>query len=102
MIDKNQEDRQPWRVLVLILKKIADSKNIPLQEIARESGLKESNINRVFKLKYCPDLHTFISIANAVKVNFFFEDRESITNLNQIFEAAMTELGRRPGNLPKN
>lgn len=58
--------------------------------------------NRIFQLKYSPTLTTFIEIANAIGVNFFFEDKKSKTDLSQIFEAAMTELGRRTEKLPKN
>ena len=91
-----------WMVLVLILKKIAKSKNITHAQIADKIGLHTSNITRIFSLKYCPSLKIFIAIAKAVEVNFFFEDMESTTDLNIIFEAAMAELGRRVEKLPKN
>ncbi|MGH1520553.1 helix-turn-helix domain-containing protein [Chryseobacterium sp. JK1] len=98
MIDKNKN----WQLLVLLLKEIADQKNITQQEIAEESGLLQSNISRFFSLKYKPTLDTFLQVAKAIKVNFFFEDQESKTDLNIAFERAMTALGRRPDNLPKN
>lgn len=101
---KNNEHHQDeqWKLLVLILKEIADSKGISQNQIAESTGLLQSNVSRFFSLKYKPTLPTFLIIAKSVKVNFFFEDQESKTDLNQAFEKAMTELGRRPNNLSKN
>jgi len=56
----------------------------------------------MFQLKYCPSLQNWLKILKAVEVNIFFEDRESKTDLNKLFESAMVELGRRPDKLPKN
>lgn len=100
--NKTQSNEQHWKLLVLLLRKVAESKGISQQEIANRTGMLRTNVNRVFQLKYCPKLDTFILIANAIGINFFFEDKESTTDLNEIFEAAMTELGRRPDNSPKN
>ena len=91
-----------WRVFVLLIKEIAESKGITHEEIATRTGLARSNISRMFQLKYCPSLQNWLKILKAVEVNIFFEDRESKTDLNQLFEKAMTALGRRPENLPKN
>ena len=41
-------------------------------------------------------------LAKALKMNVFFEDQESKTELNVIFERAMESLGRRPDKLPRN
>ena len=101
-MDKQKSNEQHWKLLVLILRKIAESKGISQQEISNRTGLLNSNINRIFKLLYCPNLNTFLLIANAIGINFFFEDKDSTTKMNEIFEAAMTELGRRPDKLPKN
>lgn len=101
MTNQNNENGQ-WQLLVLLLKEIADQKNITQQEIADESGLLQSNVSRFFSLKYKPTLDTFLQVAKAIRVNFFFEDQEGSTDLNLAFEKAMTSLGRRPDNLPKN
>lgn len=90
------ENEKHWMLLVLILRKISESKGISQQEIADRTGLMRSNVSRMFNLQYCPNLRTFITVAKAIDVNFFFEDRDGDTNLTAIFEAAMTELGRRP------
>ena len=101
MDNKNNQNEQ-WKLLVLILKEIAESKGITQNQIAEQTGLLQSNVSRFFSLKYKPILDTFLQIAKAIKVNFFFEDTESKTDLNIAFERAMTELGRRSQNLPKN
>lgn len=95
---QNQEN-QHWKVLVLMLKNIARAKSLSVEDIALKSGLKTSNVKRIFSLYYTPTLSNFISIARAVEVNFFFEDKEDKTDLSLIFEQAMTELGRRPDKL---
>lgn len=91
-----------WKALVLFLKQIADKKGMTSEDIASKTGLYASNIRRMFQLKYCPSLDNWLKILKAVEVNIFFEDRDSKTDLNVLFEKAMTELGRRPDNLPKN
>jgi DNA-binding phage protein len=91
-----------WKVLVLMLKNIAEAKGITQEEISYKTGLLQSNISRVFSLRYCPTLQTFLAIATAIEVNFFFEDKESKTELSFMFEKAMAELGRRPDKLSKN
>ena len=101
MTDTKQNE-QYWRLLVVSLKIIAESKGITQEQIAEATGLKQSNVSRIFSTKYSPSLHNFIAIARAVGVNFFFEDRDGTTDLNRIFEKAMEELGRRPDKLPKN
>ena len=96
-MNKQQEaNEQHWRLLVLLLKLTAKDKGITHQEIADKTGLQKSNVTRVFSLKYCPSLAIFLAIANAIGINFFFEDKEGKTELNELFEQAMTELGRRP------
>ena len=99
---QNQNQNEQWMLLVLLLKEIADKKGITQGQIAEQTGLIQSNISRFFSLKYKPTLDTFLQVAKAIKVNFFFEDQEAKTDLNQCFEKAMEELGRRAENLPKN
>jgi len=97
-----QSNGQHWKLLVLMLKLIAKEKDITHEQIAKKTGLLRNNVSRIFSLKYCPSLKIFIAIAMAIEVNFFFEDKESKTQLNEIFEQAMTELGRRSDHLPQN
>lgn len=95
-------NEQQWKLLVLLLKYIAEAKGITQIEIAEKTGLKQSNVSRLFSLKYPPTLRVFLQIVTALEVNFFFEDKENKTDSSVIFEKAMTELGRRPDKLNKN
>ena len=101
-MSQNKNNNEHWKVLVLLLKKIADNKGITQLEISERTGMLQSAVSRFFSLKFKPTLETFLQVAQALKVNFFFEDQENKTDLNIAFEKAMTELGRRPENLPKN
>jgi len=93
---------ETWKAFVLFLSEIAKSKGITQEMISERTGLHQSNISRMFQLRYCPSLDNWLKIVKAVEVNIFFEDRNSKTDLNILFERAMTELGRRPDRLPKN
>ncbi|WP_278035900.1 helix-turn-helix domain-containing protein [Flavobacterium nitratireducens] len=101
-MSKQNNQNEQWMLLVLLLKEIAADKNLSQEEIAEKAGLLQSNVSRFFSLKYKPNLDTFLSVAKAIKVNFFFEDQESKTDLNIVFERAMEQLGRRMDKLPKN
>jgi transcriptional regulator with XRE-family HTH domain len=98
----NQNKNEQWMLLVLLLKEIAENKQITQDKIAEETGMLQSAVSRFFSLKFKPTLDTFIQIAKAIKVNFFFEDQESKTDLNLAMENAMDKLGRRLNKLPKN
>lgn len=97
-----ENDFNQWMVFILLLKEIASSKGITHAAIAEETGMIESGVSRFFSLRFKPTLDTFLKVSKAVKVNFFFEDQESNTDLNQCFERAMDKLGRRPDKLSKN
>lgn len=94
MKDNNKQNEQ-WKLLVLLLKEIAESKGVTQQQIAEQTGLVQSNVSRFFSLKYKPNLDVFLQIAKAINVNFFFEDKDSKTDLNVLFEKAMDTLYRR-------
>lgn len=104
MSNQDFTNERHWQLLVSILKNIANQKNMSNNEIAKITGYNRSTIGRIFDLQFCPKLQIFIDIARAVGVNFYFEDQneEGTTDLNQAFEKAMTDLGRRPDRLPKN
>ncbi|KAB8156130.1 hypothetical protein EZY14_002625 [Kordia sp. TARA_039_SRF] len=104
MTNKQNADEQQWKLFVLLIEEIAKTKyGTGYQtKLAQLTGFQQSNISRIFSLKYKISLHNFLILAKAVKVNFFFEDQENQTELNTMFERAMEELGRRPNKLPKN
>lgn len=101
MGNKKNKNEQ-WMLLVLLLKEIAEEKGITQNQIAEQTGLIQSAVSRFFSLKFKPTLDTFLQVSKAIKVNLFFEDQESKTDLNKCFEKAMEQLGRRVDRLPKN
>jgi transcriptional regulator with XRE-family HTH domain len=84
-----------WQLLVKMLQLVAEEKGISQKYIGEKLGMEQPNISRIFRLESSPTLKTFIGIAQVLGVNFFFEDKDSKTELNKIFERAMDELGRR-------
>jgi transcriptional regulator with XRE-family HTH domain len=84
-----------WKAIILLLKAIAQDKKLTQEEIAARTGLHQSNVNRMLNLKHPPRLDTFLLVAQAIGVNFFLEDKEGTSDLNLLFDKAMTELGRR-------
>jgi hypothetical protein len=91
-----------WMLFIDLLDQIAKQKKISRVEIARKAELHPANVQRFFDCKYKVTLPLFLKIAGAVEVNFFFEDKESKTDLNLAMENAMEQLGRRVAKLPKN
>ena len=100
-MDKMKHDTD-WKFFVLLLKEIATVKGVTHEDIANKTGLKRPNVTRFFTLNHKPTLDIFLQVAKAIGVNFFFEDKNSKTDLNTCFERAMDELGRRPEKLSKN
>lgn len=94
---KEHQQDEHWKVLVLLLKEIAERKGITHQAIADKSGLTRSNVTRVFGLLYVPTLKTFLKMSIAIGVNIFFEDKEAKTDLNEAFNKAMEQLKKRTG-----
>ena len=92
MSNNNNQD-QPWKLLVLLLKEIAESRGITQNQIGEIAEMHQSHVSRFFGLKFPPNINTFLKVAKAINVNLFFEDKD---------EKAMTALRRRPDNLPKN
>jgi DNA-binding phage protein len=96
----NQNEQ--WMLLVFLLDEIRHQKKISNLQIAELTGMQTSHVSRFFSCKFPPTFPTFLKIAKAIGVNFFFEDKESQTDLNLAMEKAMEALGRRPDRIPKN
>lgn len=100
--NQNQNTNEQWMLLVCLLDEIRQEKKISITETALRAGIPQGHVSRFFSCKFEPKLSTFLKIAKAIKVNFFFEDQEDKSDLNQCFERAMEGLGRRADKLPKN
>lgn len=70
-MNNQNNQNEYWKVLVLILKEIAESKNISQVQIAEKSEMHQSHVSRFFALKFPPNLNTFLNVAKAIGVNFF-------------------------------
>lgn len=95
-------NEQHWMLLVLYLKEVALDNGYTQEKLEEKTGLTQSTLSRFFALKWRPRLDTYLKVANAMEVNLFFEHRSSKSDLNVYLERAMTQLGRRPDQLPKN
>jgi len=95
-------ENEQWKLLVLLLDEIRVQKNLSNLKVAELSGIAPGHTSRFFSCKFPPTLPTFLKIAKAIGVNFFFEDKESKVDFNLAMEKAMEQLGRRPDKLPKN
>lgn len=104
MTQQENSNEQQWKLLVLLLKEIAIKKHGKGWQtyLSENTPFAQSNISRMFGLKYTLSLKNFLIIAKTLNVNFFFEDKDSKTDLNLCFEKAMEDLGRRSEKLPKN
>lgn len=60
--------------------------------IARRTGLIQSNISRIFALKYRPTLDTFIKLADALKLKIVIEDKEGLIEINACYDKIKTKL----------
>lgn len=101
MQNQNNQDEH-WEVLVYLLDEIRKQNGQTMQDVADKAGILQSHVARFFSAKYKPALPLFLEVAKAVDVNFFFESKNSKTDLNLAFEQAMERLGRRPDKLSKN
>lgn len=101
-MSQNQNYNEQWKLLVILLEELRQQKKISILNIAEKSGMLPTHVSRFFSCKFEPKLGTFLKISKAIGVNFFFEDKESKTDLNLAMENAMEKLGRRPDKLPKN
>ena len=63
---KNDKYTEVAHKLVSFLKSQAKEKNITEVEIARRTGLKQQNVNRLFVGKYLPSLDNFLKISDAI------------------------------------
>ena len=93
----NQSTEQHWQVLVLLLKNIAAEKGITREQISDKTGMKASSISRIFSLRYRVTLANYVSIAQAIGVNLFIDDKDS-----KAVEDAEEALGKEQEQEQKN
>ena len=99
---ENKNQNEQWMLLVFLLDEIRQQKGMTNLKIAELSGIAPAHTSRFFSCKFPPTLPTFLKIAKAIGVNFFFEDQESKVDFNVAMENAMEQLGRRHDKFSKN
>lgn len=72
---KNDQFTEAAHKLVEFLKSQAKEKNITEVEIARRTGLKQQNVNRLFLGKYLPSLDNFLKISDAIDFQIKIEPK---------------------------
>ena len=75
-MEKQNNQNEKWKLLVLVLKETAESKGVTQNEIANNTGLIQSNISRFFSLRYKPNLETLIKISNALNCKITITENE--------------------------
>ena len=95
-------ESEQWKLFVLLLDEIRTQKKLSNLKVAELSGIAPAHTSRFFSCKFEPKIGTFLKIAKAVGVNFFFEDQNSKLDFNLAIENAMKRLGRRSYKLPQN
>lgn len=61
------------RILIEYLRQYAEHRGLSQTEIAKVSGIKQSNISRLFAGKYPPTLRTFLRVAGALDMHLNIE-----------------------------
>lgn len=101
-MENNTINSEQWMLLVFLLDEIRKQKGLSINDVAERSETPQGHVSRFFSCKFEPKFGNFLKFAKAIEVNFFFEDKESKTDLNLAMEQAMETLGRRVDKLPKN
>tara|TARA_A100000171_G_C2111354_1_gene135224 strand:+ start:608 stop:946 length:339 start_codon:yes stop_codon:yes gene_type:complete len=102
MNNNKNEPSEHWKVFALFFQEAMKDKEMNSSQLAEKIGVHRSTLKRFFDLDFPLKFDVILKIVHALELNLFFESRNSETDLNQLFEKAMTELGRRPDKLPKN
>ena len=90
------------KVFVRLIKILLDEKGITNYALAKNLGISKSTVANWFEGTTVPSLDNFLRLAKLAGVNFFFSSKEDGAPLNELFNKAMEEIGRRPENLPRN
>ena len=59
-----------WEIKVEELKHLAIKQGVSNYKIAKDTGLSQSTISRVFSLKFCPTLKVFMLISKSLGAEY--------------------------------
>lgn len=72
MSQSKKPKNEQWKFLVILLNKLRQQKKISILNIAEKSGMLPTHVSRFFSCKFEPKLGTFLKIAKAIDVNFYY------------------------------
>lgn len=72
-MNTHKTDTEDWKEIVIRLRDIAEEKGITQEEIAEKSGLIQSNVSRIFTLRFVPKISTLALIAKALNVEIIIK-----------------------------
>jgi transcriptional regulator with XRE-family HTH domain len=75
-MNQHNPENEHWKVLVLLLKEVAEQKNLTQQQVADTVGITQSNLSRLFAVKYKPNLDLFLRVANAVGLHVYLDNKK--------------------------
>lgn len=79
-----------WRLLVLLIRAIADIKGLTHQEIGEMAGISRQHVTRVFSIKYRPRLDILLILTNVIGIDLSIACDD--VDLNTAIEIAQNEL----------
>lgn len=97
----NEDERfeQASRAILLLIAEVAKKKGISHTQIGEQVGWPATHVSRALTAQHFPTLPKVLQLAGSVGLKLFFNDENGDADLDNAFEKAMDELGRRP---PKN
>lgn len=72
-MNKSNATASNWQEIVLELKSIAEQQGVTQDQIADRTGLIQSNVSRIFNLKFIPRISTLTAIAKALNVEIIIK-----------------------------
>lgn len=76
-------------IVMRLLYNVAQKKGITQNQIAVMTGLKQSNVSRMFGGQYPPKLHHLLKVADAIGVFITFQDRDESTDMAEALRKAI-------------
>lgn len=80
------------KLLILLLKELAEQKEVTAYKIGKDTGITEHTIRKYFNLEITPSLDKFLKIANSLGVNFFFDTKDESIDLAKAFKKASNQI----------
>lgn len=83
------------KIFIQLLEEIRLQKSISKYSISKKTNLSEMTIKRTLEMETEPSLSNFLAIAKALGLHFYFESKNSETDLNKCIENAKEKIDRK-------